>query len=239
MAHDEPHNPVQVRVEVMPAQTVTATIYRAAEGSGSPGAAILAHGAGAGQASAFMIRFATGLAAREIDAITFNFAYTENGKRPPDRTDKLEACYRAIIGAAQAGIFYPDPARRKLAIGGKSMGGRIASQVAAVSPDGIAGLVLLGYPLHPPGRPEQLRSRHLATIAAPMLFVQGSRDTFGTPEELQPILSGLRSRADLHVVAGGDHSFKMAKRGPVSQDQVYDGVLDHMAAWLTNLPAPG
>jgi predicted alpha/beta-hydrolase family hydrolase len=239
MAHHEPRNPVQVRVAVTPTQAVTSLVYRAGEESTSAAALILAHGAGAGQASPFMVRFATGLAARGIDAITFNFAYTENGKRLPDRNDALEACYRAIIGAARTGIFYPDLARRKLAIGGKSMGGRIASQVAAASPDGIAGLVFLGYPLHPPGRPDQLRSKHLTAIAAPMLFVQGSRDAFGTPEELRPILSGLPSRAELYVIAGGDHSFKVAKRSPISQDQVYDGVLDHIARWLTNLPPPG
>ena len=239
MAHHEPRKPEQVRVPVTPTQAVTSLVYRAVEESASAAALILAHGAGAGQASPFMVRFATGLAARGIDTITFNFAYTENGKRLPDRNDALEACYRAIIGAARAGVFYPDPERRKLAIGGKSMGGRIASQVAAASPDGIAGLVLLGYPLHPPGRPDQLRSKHLTAIVAPMLFVQGSRDAFGTPEELHPILSGLPSRAELHVIAGGDHSFKVAKRSPVSQDEVYDGVLDHIARWLTNLPPPG
>jgi uncharacterized protein len=239
MAHEESRNPVQLRVEVTPAQAVTARVYRAGVGDGSAGALILAHGAGADQASLFMVQFATGLAARGIDAITFNFVYMEHGKRLPDRNAALEACYRAIIGAARAGTFYPDPERRKLAIGGKSMGGRIASQVAAASPDGIASLVLLGYPLHPPGRPDQLRSQHLPDIVAPILFVQGSRDAFGTPEELCPILSALPSRAELHVIPGGDHSFKVAKRSPVSQEQVYDGVLDHIARWLTNLPPPG
>jgi predicted alpha/beta-hydrolase family hydrolase len=115
------------------------------------------------------------------------------------------------------------------------MGGRIASQVAAVDHDGIAGLVLLGYPLHPPGRPDQLRSRHLVDIRAPMLFVQGSRDAFGTPQELAPILKTLKAPAELCVVEGGDHSFKVAKKTGPPQDQVYDFVLDKVEQWLRAL----
>jgi predicted alpha/beta-hydrolase family hydrolase len=117
-------------------------------------------------------------------------------------------------------------------IGGKSMGGRIASQIAAAGEDGVAGLVFLGYPLHPPGRPDKLRSEHLGRIRAPMLFVQGSRDAFGTPDELRAALAGAKAAAELLVVDGGDHSFKVPKRGALSQDQVYDGVLDEIVRWL-------
>ena len=111
------------------------------------------------------------------------------------------------------------------------MGGRIASQVAAAGQDGIAGLVFLGYPLHPPGQPEKLRSKHLPAIRAPMLFVQGSRDAFGTPEELRAILGRLEVAADLCVVEGGDHSFKVPKRSATSQDQGYEFVLDEIVRW--------
>jgi predicted alpha/beta-hydrolase family hydrolase len=119
-----------------------------------------------------------------------------------------------------------------LAIGGKSMGGRIASQVAAAGVGDLAALVLLGYPLHPPGRPDRLRVSHLTQITAPMLFVQGSRDAFGTPEELQPIIAPLEAPADLHVVEGGDHSFKVPKRSGVQQQDVYGGIQDRIATWL-------
>src|SRR5262249_47350712 len=119
-----------------------------------------------------------------------------------------------------------------LVIGGKSLGGRIASQVAAKGVNDLAALVFLGYPLHPPGKLEQLRAVHLAQIRAPMLFVQGSRDPFGAPDELSPGLSKLRPPASLFVVEEGDHSFKVPKRGPTSQEQVYERAKDEIARWL-------
>src|SRR5947208_11647194 len=120
----------------------------------------------------------------------------------------------------------------RLTIGGKSMGGRIASQVAAAGIGELAGLVFLGYPLHPPGRAERLRAAHLPDINAPMLFVQGSRDAFGTPDELRPILTRLQAPAALHVIEGGDHSFKVPKRSGVAQGDAHRAILDHIADWL-------
>jgi predicted alpha/beta-hydrolase family hydrolase len=231
----DPAMPKPFRVDVAPSEHVTAILYPAAAGDDAGLSLILAHGAGANQKSAFMVRFATALAARGIETITFNFAYTEAGRRLPDRNDKLEACWRRVI-EAYSGEIGGRGERRRLAIGGKSMGGRIASQVAAADPDGIAGLILLGYPLHPPGRPDQLRSRHLVDIRAPMLFVQGSRDAFGTPAELAPILKTLKAPAELCVVEGGDHSFKVAKKTGPPQDQVYDFVLGNTEQWLRALP---
>jgi uncharacterized protein len=216
------------RLDITPSEHVTATFYPAAGRADI--ALILAHGAGANQTSRFMVLFAGALAARGIDTVTFNFVYSEEGRRVPDRNDKLENCYRKVIEAFRGGIFVKDA--RKLAIGGKSMGGRIASQVAAADRDGIAGLVFLGYPLHPPGRPDKLRTRHLPDIQAPMLFVQGSRDAFGTPDELRPIAAGLKAQADLYVVDGADHSFKVPKKAPLSQEQVYNFVLDEIVRWL-------
>src|SRR5262249_14513976 len=176
---------------------------------------------------------ATSLAARGIDTVTFNFVYAEQRRRLPDRNDKLEHCYRTVIEAMRSGKFHDNAGRRELVIGGKSMGGRIASQVAAAADqESIAGLVFLGYPLHPPGRPDKLRSKHLPDIRAPMLFVQGSRDAFGTPEELRAVLGGLEVAADLCVVEDGDHSFKVPKRSSVPQDQVYEFVLDEIVRWL-------
>ena len=100
----------------------------------------------------------------------------------------------------------------------------------------LAGLVLLGYPLHPPGRPDQLRAEHLPGIRAPMLFVQGSRDAFGTPDELAPIMRSLEAPARLRVVEGGDHSFKVAKKAALSQEEVYEFILDEIEQWLRALP---
>jgi len=182
------------------------------------------------------VLFATALAARGIHTATFNFVYSEAGRRIPDRNDKLEACYRKVIAAFRGGSLSRAD-RRKLVIGGKSMGGRIASQVAAADGDGIAGVVALGYPLHPPGRADKLRTKHLPDIRAPMLIIQGSRDAFGSPDELRPIITGLQASSDLYIVEGADHSFKVPKKAPLSQDQVYNLVLDEIVRWLRKIAA--
>ena len=218
--------PEHISIEVASDQKVTAIIYAAAKARQAGIGLILGPGAGAPQTSGFMVTFASELAARGIDVVTFNFLYMEQRRRVPDSNAKLEACYRAVIEAV---------ARRKLgklAIGGKSMGGRIASQVAALGAAEVAGLVLLGYPLHPPGRPEELRVKHLPAIETPMLFVQGSRDAFGTPEELRPFMRKLKARAELHVVEGGDHSLKVPKRSGLSQADVYKSVQARIDQWL-------
>jgi hypothetical protein len=175
-----------------------------------------------------MVAFANALAERGIDVVTFNFLYSERRRRIPDPNGRLESCWRAVIEAARGRITSSD----KLAIGGKSMGGRTASQVAADGAADLAGLVFLGYPLHPPGRPDRLRSAHLQDVKAPMLFVQGSRDAFGTPAELQPIISQLEPAADLFVVEGGDHSFKIPKSAGVKQQDVYRAIQDRIETWL-------
>jgi uncharacterized protein len=218
----------QLSVEIAPGQNVGALVYAAAKSKAAGVTLILGHGAGAGQTSSFMVSFANALAARGIETVTFNFSYMEQGRRLPDSREKLEACYRAVIET----IAHRKGARRRLAIGGKSMGGRIASQVAAAGAPDVAGLVLLGYPLHPPGKTDQLRDQHLPQIKAPMLFVQGSRDAFGTPPELQPILKRLKAPAELYEVAGGDHSFKVPKSAGVPQEDVYKAIQDRIDQWL-------
>ena len=193
---------------------------------------VLAHGAGAPQLHPFMTRVATGLAERGLDVVTFNFVYMERGRRAPDSKTRLELCYRAAIDTTRAVV---PSARLKLVIGGKSMGGRIGSQVVAAheheSDLGVAGLVFLGYPLHPPGRPERRRDAHLPSINVPMLFVQGSRDAFGTEAELRPVAEACH-RAMLHVVKGGDHSLKVRGTDPSSQEQVLESVQDTIATWI-------
>jgi predicted alpha/beta-hydrolase family hydrolase len=215
---------------------ITAIVYpagRRSDGAPPPAdrrsALILGHGAGAGQQSAFMVGFARGLASLGIDTITFNFLYTEQKRRLPDRGPALEACYRSVISAVQRQV---ESAKSSVFIGGKSMGGRIATQVAAADATlPLAGLVLLGYPLHPPGRPAERRDRHLPDVRRPMLFVQGSRDTFGTPEELRPILQTLNPEAALDVVEGGDHSLKVSGLA-AAQAAVYESVQKTIADWI-------
>jgi uncharacterized protein len=223
--------------EIAPSQPISALAYAAQKSPDVPGAdisLILGHGAGAGQNSPFMVKFATALASRGIETITFNFAYTEAGRRVPDRNDRLEAAWRRMIAAYRDGEI--GARARRLAIGGKSMGGRIASQVAAADSGGIAGLVFLGYPLHPPGRLDKLRSAHLPQIRTPMLFAQGSRDAFGTPQELAPILEALQAPVEICVIEDGDHSFKVRKTAPLSQAAVFDFILDAVERWLRALP---
>ncbi len=224
---------------------VTALHY-AAQGR-ARAALVLGHGAGADQRHAFMVKTAEALAARGIEVVTYNFLYTEEKRKAPDKNDVLEACCRAALDASHARF-----SKLPLYAGGKSMGGRIASQVVAGADGGgakgtgdvrgrggvatVAGLVFLGYPLHPPGRPDQLRDAHLPRIDARMLFVQGSRDAFGTPEELAPVLARLAGRARLHVVEGGDHSFHVPKKGGVSQAEVDAGIVEVVAGWMTREP---
>ena len=158
--------PDKMHIEVAPNQEVTALVYTAGKPDLAGVTVILGHGAGADQSSDFMTRFATGLAARGINVVTFNFLYTEQGRRVPDANKALEACFRAVIQAVQ----HKKIGHGRLVIGGKSLGGRIASQVAAAGAPDVEGLVFLGYPLHPPGRADQLRAKHLPDITVPMLF---------------------------------------------------------------------
>jgi uncharacterized protein len=212
-------------------ENATALIYRTAPASSIDATLVLAHGAGAGQQSAFMVGFARGLAARGIDVLTFNFFYTEQRRRVPDRTDKLEACYRSAIASAREHF-----GRGAVFIGGKSMGGRIATHLAAADDAerlGIAGVVLLGYPLHPPGKPEQLRAAHLPRIRVPMLIVQGERDPFGTPAELRPILDTMSARVVLHAVEKGDHSLAPSRRAEAIAS-TYAALQDAIARWLSS-----
>ena len=260
--------PQKLTIIVNERESVTALLYSASPKSKRDRGGItvlLGHGAGASQTSSFMRLFADGLATRGFDAMTFNFLYTEQGRRSPDPKAKLESCCQAVIGAAHD---HKKLKGNRLVIGGKSMGGRIASQVAAamqanqgtedqaarirstsaskiaaveetkqppegrLSPEDIAGLVFLGYPLHPPGKPDQLRAEHLKHIRAPMLFVHGSRDAFGTPDELGAIIKNFHLPATLHVIEGGDHSFSVLKSSSVPQQQVYETAMDEIAEWL-------
>ena len=227
-------NPTELAVPLEGGGTVTALVYEALEPRAGA-ALVLAHGAGAGQQSPFMTGVAKALSSLGLDAITFNFPYTEQRRRLPDRRPALEACYRSVVYTVGHDV---ESARRFLFIGGKSMGGRIATEVAAADRDlPINGLVLLGYPLHPPGRPAEQRAAHLPGVNRPMLFVQGGRDSLGTPAELGPILASLSPVATLHVVAGGDHSFKVPRADEQVQAAVADDVQRTIVKWVQQVIA--
>jgi len=219
----------EIKIKVNDAESVTALLYPARKKGRARVTIILGHGAGANQLSGFMRLFATGLAERGCDVVTFNFLYMEQGRKIPDPGLRLEACYRAVIDAV---LKHRKLKGNRLAIGGKSMGGRIASQVAAINGDNIDALVFLGYPLHPPGRPDKQRSEHLPNIKAPMLFVQGSRDAFGTKQEITEIIKKLKLRAELDAIDRGDHSLRVPKALGVAQPDVYNAVMDRIVEWL-------
>ena len=201
--------------------------------TGAAGAPVLllAHGAGAGEDHPWMTRVAAGLAERGIRVRTFNFPYREAGRRLPDPGAVLEAA----IGSAWEELVTSTPGARVRVAGGKSMGGRIASQLAARRGfhPAPAGLVFFGYPLHPPGKPGQRRDRHLPSLSDPMLFLHGSRDPFGTPDEMRDLTRGLPG-ATLELIDDGDHSLVAPKRTDPAGASVRTA-LDRAAAWMLSL----
>ena len=164
---------------------------------------IIAHGAGGPMHTPFIRYFHTELAKLGFLTVKFNFPYMEARRRVPDRREVLEESYRTIVDQAKNGNHKPD----RMFIGGKSMGGRIASQIAANGVD-VDGLFFLGYPLHPIGKTDQLRDEHLYRIKKPMLFVSGTRDSFARRDLLEKVVSKIGSNAQIHWIQNGDHSFK-------------------------------
>ena len=232
-----PDEAEQLTIKVTDKEAVTALLYPAAKKIRAGLTALLGPGAGANQLSGFMRMFARGLAERGLDVMTFNFIYMEQGRSVPDQKPKLESCFRAVIEALAK---HRKLKTNRLVVGGKSMGGRIASQVVAAREEeplamDVSGLVFLGYPLHPPGNPAKLRVEHLEHIQKPMLFVQGTRDALGTPEEIQPFVKNLRPPAKIYAIDGGDHSFKTPKKFGVEQPQVYENAMDEIARWAATI----
>jgi len=195
-------------------------------GDGPLGTLLLAHGAGAGMDSPFMAAFAEGLAVRGLRVVRFEFPYMakrrEDGKkRPPDRAPKLLDHFHAVIDAWRG--------KGPLFIGGKSMGGRMASLIAAEKPEGVAGLICLGYPFHAPGKPEKVRTEHFPDIAMPALIVQGERDPFGGAT----LLDGLALPANIRVerMADGDHDLKPRKKSGFTAEENWQKAMDAVAGF--------
>jgi uncharacterized protein len=232
-----PDEAEKLTVAVNEKEAVSALVYPAVKKESAALTVLLGHGAGSNQSSGFMRMFAKGLAARGLDVMTFNFIYMEQGRSVPDQKPKLEACFRAVIENA---LKHKKLKKNRLVLGGKSMGGRIASQVMAgeekdAFASHVAGLVFLGYPLHPPGQPAKLRVEHLERIKKPMLFVQGTRDALGTPDEIQPFIKDLRPTAKIYAIEGGDHSFKSPKKFGLSPDQIFEAAMDEIDRWARTL----
>lgn len=192
---------------------------------------VLAHGAGADMRHAFMGKVAEGLSGRGVATFRFNFPYMENKQGRPDQPAVAHAAIRAAV--EEAARLCPG---LKLVAGGKSFGGRMTSQAQSKAPlPDVKGLAFLGFPLHADGRPSSERARHLADVAIPMLFLQGTRDKLADLGHLKPIVEALGAKASLHEVAGGDHSFAVLKKSGRTNDEALTEVLDTLAAWIDGL----
>jgi hypothetical protein len=188
----------------------------------------LAHGAGAGMRHHFMEDLADKLAERQVATLRYQFLYMEKGIKRPDNEAQLTATVRAAVAAA-----LEHAPGLPLFAGGKSMGGRMTSIAAAKEPlAGVRGLVFFGFPLHAAGKPGAERGRHLFNVRSPMLFLQGSRDTLADLRFLEPVCKALGKRAELFVIAGGDHSFHVLKSSGRSDDEVLNEVVSKAAAWM-------
>jgi uncharacterized protein len=208
-----------------------------AEGKPLDALFVFAHGAGAGQSHPFMTNYAAGLAARGITVLTFNFSYMEQRRRTPDRAPVLEDTFRRAVAGA---VALPDAKASKLFIGGKSMGGRMATHLGAYLDKWPAaprpsGIVAFGYPLSPPrGKRTGDRVAHLRALTIPTLIVQGTRDPFGGPDEVkEAIFDGTATPpVEILTVEGGDHSLGVLKSSGRDQAQVHAEVQDLVARWI-------
>jgi uncharacterized protein len=189
---------------------------------------VLAHGAGAGMSHPFLSTVANGLAERGIATLRYQFLYMEQRSKRPDPPKLAQLAVRAAV--AEAARLVPD---LMLVAGGKSFGGRMTSQAQAEAPlPGVRGLVFLGFPLHPPGRPSDERAKHLFDVKIPMLFLQGSRDEFAELELLQPLVKRLGDGATLKLFQDADHSFHVPARTGRKDSEVMNELLDAAAEWI-------
>ena len=213
---------------------VSAIAYRTADAPPAGTTMVLAHGAGAPQTHPFMTAFAHRLSRSGIDVVTFNFLYRERGRRVPDPKARLEACYRAAIAAARARTGDGN----RMVIGGKvdgrphrdaggGRGRRGRRRRGRGRPSCFSATRST-----PPGRPDKPRTAHLPSVTAPMLFVQGGRDVFGTPDELRPVLATCAD-AELVTVDGGDHSFKRRGKNAPPAEEIYETVTGRIVRWLS------
>jgi uncharacterized protein len=195
---------------------------------------VFAHGAGAGMDHRFMAEIAAGLAQRGVGVLRFQFPFMERGSKRPDPPAVAQAAVRAAVEHA-AGLWPGLP----LFAGGKSFGGRMASQAQAAQPlPGVAGLAFVGFPLHPAGKPSLTRAAHLADVQLPMLFLQGTRDALAELHLVRKALSPLGGHAMLHVVEAADHGFDVLVRSGRTHAEVQEEMLEALARWMHAQRAP-
>jgi predicted alpha/beta-hydrolase family hydrolase len=218
--------PTSLAIALPSGATVSGLLQKPA---GAKACYVFAHGAGADMNHAFMASMAQGLAERGIASLRFNFPFMEQGSKRPDAPAVAHAAIRAAV--AEAARHLPGV---PLFAGGKSYGGRMSTQAQAAEPlPGVKGLVLVGFPLHPAGKPSTGRAAHLAGVKLPMLFLQGTRDALADVDLITQATASLGKKATLHIVDGADHTFHVLVRSGRTDAQVQDELLDTMAAWMT------
>jgi uncharacterized protein len=212
----------------------TTVVHDAArQGGGARVVFVCAHGAGGSRDDRGMLRLRDALTARGIDVVRFNFFYREKGSGRPDPMPLLQACTTAVVERVRAELR-PD----LLIIGGRSMGGRAASMLAAVGFD-CDGLLLLAYPLHPAGQPEKLRDAHLPDIEVPVLCCNGTRDDLCRVELMEPVLRRVKPSWTMHWLEGADHSFHVLKSSGRTDAEVLDEVGDAARDWIAAIAPRG
>lgn len=225
--------PTRVLIPVEGLDPVSGMLHAAApEVPGTATAVILAHGAGNDMDHPLLITVSEQLAGAGVTALRFNFPYKEKGRKAPDAQGTLVRTWRAVEAFVREGAGIEVD---RLVCGGKSMGGRVASQMAAEWVLPAEGLVFLGYPLHPPGKKERLRDAHLYGLHQPMLFFAGTRDPLCDLDLLRQVLGRIQAPWTLETVEGGDHSFETPKSSGVSKEVVYDRIARKTVAWVQAL----
>ena len=210
------------------AQETTAVFEAAADKPDAP-VFVCAHGAGGNFADKSIVALTRALRSRGLSTVRFNFLYREKKSGRPDPMPRLEECFSAVVAHTRAEL---NP--KTLIIGGRSMGGRAASMMAA-SGFNCDGLLLLAYPLHPPGHPEKLRDAHLSSIEVPVLCFSGTRDPFITRDLMEKALKTVKTRWDMQWIDGADHSFHVLKSSGKTDAKVLDEVAEHSQSWVGKL----
>ena len=193
---------------------------------------IIAHGAGNDMHNPLIVALADGLAAAGTVTLRFNFSYKEKGRKSPDSQKKLIHTWQCAYAYMRGNTLSPV---ERIIAAGKSMGGRVASQMVADGQMDAAAMIFLGYPLHAPGRKDQLRDAHLYQIKVPLLFFAGTKDPLCDLEKLNSVLDKLACRHDLEIIAGGNHSFKLPKASSRSEAAVHRQILQRSSAWINQL----
>lgn len=220
---------IEWRVDV--ANETTSAAYDPPDGDDKRIVFVCAHGAGGNMNDRGLVQTAANLRRRGIGVVRFNFPYKEKKSGRPDPMPRLKECVAAVVARTREEIR-----PRKLIIGGRSMGGRAASMLAAEGFE-CDGLLLLAYPLHPPGKPDQLRDAHLPAIKVPVICFNGTRDPFCTPSLMEDVLKRVKTSWEMHWVEGADHSFHVLKSSGKTDAEVVDGIGDAVEKWVARLSA--